>query len=77
MQLWVAVMDSQNARFHLLDEKLFVIDEEDVESLLRVAATIAAVMEWGQKCYLPWLRRHIGWDEDAVHSRLTSASASH
>ncbi|KAK5077721.1 hypothetical protein LTR70_009489 [Exophiala xenobiotica] len=56
VQLWIAVMDSKNARIYLLDEKAFFIDEEDVESLFRVVAAIAAVMAWGQGWYLPWLR---------------------
>lgn len=57
-------MDSERMRIHVLDEKVFLIDEDDVRSLLKVVMTIVAVMEWGIEWYVPWLKEYIGWPEE-------------
>lgn len=60
VKLWIAVMNSETTRMHVLDEKSFGIDEDDEESLLRVVRAMAAVIDWGLTHYIPWFRELIG-----------------
>lgn len=46
--LWIAVMASPGAKLHVLDEKTFLIDVEEEESLSRVVGAMAAVIDWAR-----------------------------
>lgn len=71
VQLWIAIMDSENARVHMLDERSFAIDEDDPASLERVIGAMSAVIDWGQTHYRPWFRNLVGCHSEQEHNGIS------
>lgn len=54
LHLYLAIMDSKNERVHIVEEKVYPVDQR--ASLLKIIRVIAAVMDWGYDHYLPWFK---------------------
>lgn len=64
VEVSIAIADSAKGKIDVLDEKRFVLDGMDAESLRQVVYMLVRIMDWGYTKYLPWFKSLLG-EQDA------------